>query len=718
MNTHTINRQIFELKVRSQENAFGLQQQVRAAWDADVMPLLEEMLDEIASPDEVLRIDKLELDLGKIRAEKIGTDMKEKLRDALRTQLLKHKSESVQLNPATEFYQTQAVLPYENSGSQRISRAHSIREMLEYFFTNGVLPWWAGDEFQSPDIDELITESFAKEPVSTWKWMHTIAIHSPAALRRMSLQISPAAQKQILKSARNPVPVYLEKYAGRMAQLLTNSGWTAPLPEETAQLIFTSSLLLQTTETIAGAEEAEAIKVYIKQLSAKLQTPAALLERRIYEGILSYAAKAPAAELKKEKALITHFIEWEKSEPVAAAQISGDETLTLASITDGERLSISEEAERVERILKQFFQKLEMRMELRKRNSSVKKTAKPIRNRSVQAEPEAEIDEKDTVHYGDEAVPQIKNAVSELYEEEKIAVKAKTNTEEGIEESVSVTNETETSSEISQEKVKSGKSSKTEKAAQKKKAVAKELSAKSKSNPKQEEEVAVPVEKKKSNAESSSEIKPELKTEITNEIIPADPLAETIDTEEAFNQEESKQNEEEYLEENKKRPAGMTRYGGLALLGPFISGLFSVLKLVNEKEFISDEARNKAVFLLHYLATGKTKAAEFELSLHKLFCGMKITDTVPRKVNLTAEEKTEAGLFLDDIAEQWPTLQGSSGEAMRNTFMRRNGIIEKKENAWLLRVERNPMDIMLDTLPWSLSIIKMPWMQQALYVEW
>lgn len=716
MNTHTINRQIFELKVRSQENAFSLQQQVRTAWDAEVLPLLEEMLDELAGPDEVLRIDKLELDLGKIRAEKIGTDMKEKIRDALRTQLLKYKSESVELNPAAAVYQNQTAFAYENSGSQRISRVHSIREMLEYFFINGVLPWWAGDEFQSPDIDELITESFAKEPVSTWKWMHQIAVNSPAALRRMSLQISPAAQKQILKSAANPVPVYLEKHAGRMAQFLTSSGWTAPLPEETAQLIFTSSLLLQTSETIAGAKEAEAIKVYISQLSAKLQTPTPLLERRMYEGILSYAAKAPAAELKKEKALITHFIEWEKSEPEAAAQISGDETLTLASITDGERLSISEEAERVERILKQFFLKLEMRMELRKKNSSSKITAKQIRKSSAQTESVFETNE--AFHSEAEAETKLTIPVSERSEEEIISVKSKTVTEEEIAESISETEIAKTSLDISPAKVKSETAAETEKTKHKKKAISEEQSVKSGKKQQPEAESIVPLEKKKTITESISETKSEIKKNITEAIMSADPLAETIEQEEELKQEEAKRNEEEYLDEIKKLPAGMTRYGGLALLGPFISGLFSVLKLVNEKEFISDEARNKAIFLLHYLATGKTKAPEFELSLHKLICGMKITDTVPRKVNLTAAEKTEAGLFLDDIAEQWPTLQGSSGEAMRNTFMRRNGIIEKKENAWLLRVERNPMDIMLDTLPWSLSIIKMPWMQQALYVEW
>ena len=87
MNTHIINKQIIELKVNSEENAFGLQQQARDAYMSNVLPLISEVLDELAGPDEVLRIDRLELDFGVLSIDKLGQQMKERVREAFLKQL-------------------------------------------------------------------------------------------------------------------------------------------------------------------------------------------------------------------------------------------------------------------------------------------------------------------------------------------------------------------------------------------------------------------------------------------------------------------------------------------------------------------------------------------------------------------------------------------------------------------------------------------------------
>jgi hypothetical protein len=169
----------------------------------------------------------------------------------------------------------------------------------------------------------------------------------------------------------------------------------------------------------------------------------------------------------------------------------------------------------------------------------------------------------------------------------------------------------------------------------------------------------------------------------------------------------------------RKKPfAGMTRFAGLALIAPFLPAFFTEMKLVTGGKFIDEVAQHKAVHLLNYIATGKMRSPEYALLLHKLICGLDIIAPLPKSMKLSADEKKESLLLLDDIAEQWTALRGTSGETFRNTFMRRNGIIERKENAWLLRVERAPVDIMIGTLPWSISIIKAPWMQQLLHVEW
>jgi len=57
-------------------------------------------------------------------------------------------------------------------------------------------------------------------------------------------------------------------------------------------------------------------------------------------------------------------------------------------------------------------------------------------------------------------------------------------------------------------------------------------------------------------------------------------------------------------------------------------------------------------------------------------------------------------------------------EALRETYLRREGVLNKGAQGWNLRVERNAFDVMLDKLPWGISIIKLPWCSEILYIEW
>jgi hypothetical protein len=48
----------------------------------------------------------------------------------------------------------------------------------------------------------------------------------------------------------------------------------------------------------------------------------------------------------------------------------------------------------------------------------------------------------------------------------------------------------------------------------------------------------------------------------------------------------------------------------------------------------------------------------------------------------------------------------------------REGKINMDESAHLLQVEQKTIDILLNRIPWSFSIIKTPWMKAKLSVEW
>ncbi|MGL5892535.1 MAG: contractile injection system tape measure protein, partial [Bacteroidia bacterium] len=163
----------------------------------------------------------------------------------------------------------------------------------------------------------------------------------------------------------------------------------------------------------------------------------------------------------------------------------------------------------------------------------------------------------------------------------------------------------------------------------------------------------------------------------------------------------------------------LTRWGGLVLLGPYLPALFGEAGYLNEENtFKNKEAAFRAVFMLHYICTGKTKAPEYALPLHKLLCGLPFNKSIPKSIRLTKKEKQEADDLLDAMAEQWSSLRSPYGDAIRQNFMQRTGIIERKDNSWLVRIQRTSLDILMDSLPWSISVIRLPWTQHLIQTEW
>lgn len=158
--------------------------------------------------------------------------------------------------------------------------------------------------------------------------------------------------------------------------------------------------------------------------------------------------------------------------------------------------------------------------------------------------------------------------------------------------------------------------------------------------------------------------------------------------------------------------------GGIVLLHPFIHSFFSRLKLVKNGSFTDKSSQQKGIYLLHFLATGKTEAEEYELVIPKVLCAFPIENPVEAGVELSEAEIEEAGDVLTAAILQWEILRNTSIQGFREGFVQRNGKLLTKKDQWYLQIESNSIDILLDHLPWNLSIIKLPWMKDLLRVEW
>ena len=57
-------------------------------------------------------------------------------------------------------------------------------------------------------------------------------------------------------------------------------------------------------------------------------------------------------------------------------------------------------------------------------------------------------------------------------------------------------------------------------------------------------------------------------------------------------------------------------------------------------------------------------------------------------------------------------------DGLRDAFLKRDGLLIKKEDGWLLQVERKTLDVLLDKIPWGYSTVSLPWNSYLVFVEW
>ena len=157
---------------------------------------------------------------------------------------------------------------------------------------------------------------------------------------------------------------------------------------------------------------------------------------------------------------------------------------------------------------------------------------------------------------------------------------------------------------------------------------------------------------------------------------------------------------------------------GIVILHPFLQMFYMELGLLNDHFFKDEFSRHRAVFLLHYLATGVTSANEPRLILPKLLCATEFGEPLPSETDLTEIEKESCYTLLKSVLNHWKPLRNTSIGGLQQTFLQREGKLTKTATGWKLDVEQKTVDILLDKLPWGFSTFRLPWMEQILNVDW
>ena len=157
---------------------------------------------------------------------------------------------------------------------------------------------------------------------------------------------------------------------------------------------------------------------------------------------------------------------------------------------------------------------------------------------------------------------------------------------------------------------------------------------------------------------------------------------------------------------------------GMVLLHPFLRKFFEKLGLLEGSVFMDFDSQCKAVLLLHFLATGEENIFDYGLVLPKFLCAMPANLPLDHTLKLSVSEKEEGIHLLQAVIDHWGALGSTSPDGLREGFLQREGKLSKEQTGWKLQVEQKALDVLLDRLPWNLSMVKLPWMKELLYVEW
>lgn len=157
---------------------------------------------------------------------------------------------------------------------------------------------------------------------------------------------------------------------------------------------------------------------------------------------------------------------------------------------------------------------------------------------------------------------------------------------------------------------------------------------------------------------------------------------------------------------------------GLVILWPFLERFFKRLDLLVERRFKNIAAVQRAVGLLQVLVTEMPAPPEYLLPLNKVLCGMEPTEVFDFGPPVTPAEAEECTGLLAAVIERAPILKNMSLPGFRGTFLLRKGVLGTRDGAWLLRIERETYDVVLDRFPWCWEWVNLPWMTAPLRVEW
>ncbi len=132
---------------------------------------------------------------------------------------------------------------------------------------------------------------------------------------------------------------------------------------------------------------------------------------------------------------------------------------------------------------------------------------------------------------------------------------------------------------------------------------------------------------------------------------------------------------------------------------------------------ITDSKRAAAV--LNFIASGEDNPQEQRLELVKILLGLPLEQPLAIASGLLSQEdKAETESMLRALISHWTALKNTSVATLQQSFLMREGYLQKTDTGWRLTIERKGYDVLLDTFPFSFTLVKLAWMPEPIQVNW
>jgi hypothetical protein len=158
---HIIKKQVLEVDLPSADNAWLIQNRVCDLYKQELVPVLENVFDELCPMGETISIDKLEIDLGSLTIESLEEEIRKKLRIYLRDKftpaVLRAKSEAAAIYGKNGIMgiSTSISGPDEEIKVNVKPRFVTAAALVIHFLRTGTLPWWYDRETYGTPVAAL-----------------------------------------------------------------------------------------------------------------------------------------------------------------------------------------------------------------------------------------------------------------------------------------------------------------------------------------------------------------------------------------------------------------------------------------------------------------------------------------------------------------------------------------------------------------------------------